>query len=126
MTGGTGGRGGDNAEGTTKLAETAAGLQPDEGKLGGAQEGGGRQELETNGHGETAAAPAPPPTPEATVAVKVSPAAAARGPAGSSGDCRRIWEFHASERLSARERGLQPNKHPVQQAPLQVTVVAVC
>lgn len=119
----TGVRAGDNnAAGTTKAVETAAGLPLDEGTLGGAQEGGGGlEDLETNGHGRTAAAPVPPPpAPAATVATKLTPAAGP--PAASSGDCRRIWEFHASERLSARERGLQPNKHPVQQAPLQVTV----
>ncbi|CAM9749049.1 unnamed protein product, partial [Sphacelaria rigidula] len=51
--------------------------------------------------------------------------AAAAAPAGgqfhpaiaSLGYFRRIWELQASEALSARERGLLPNEHPVQIAP---------
>lgn len=37
-------------------------------------------------------------------------------------DCRRVWEVQASEALSAREKGLLPNGHPVQHAFLQVGV----
>lgn len=51
--------------------------------------------------------------------------AAASAPAGgwsqraiaSNGYFRRIWELQASEALSARERGLLPNEHPVQSSP---------